>query len=304
MKKALFILTIIAAAILCGCSKFPTAPEESPASISINVSMDEGLTKATADGDGAAANVNRCILQIWNGDELYKTIVRTAPAGTREYSFKGVALNPEETYDFLFWADCGTADGADLYYSTESLRNVTMLQAERGNDDAADAFCNRVLGCRIETEYETRLILHRPLAQLNFITRDLSAIAGMVLAEVFVPKSISYSCSGCAGFDVREGKSVGEPVHISVNDAPIYGKIGEDGSCTLAMTYFFPQSGESVSAVDMKVRGENDAVISASCDNVPFKANYRTNIIGNLLTAEGEFSVSISPIFDGEITEW
>lgn len=300
MKKYLFILTL-AAALLCGCSKL--APVHETVCASFDVSMDE-YTKATADGDGAAANVNRCILQIWKGNEIYRTEFRTAPAGTREFSFKGVVLNPEDSYDFLFWADCGTETGEDLYYSTESLKNVKMLHPDNGNDDAMDAFCNHLSDCRIDAEYETRLILHRPLAQLNIITRDLPAIAGMALAEEFVPKSVSYSYCGCTCFDVREGLVLGEPVSVLVEDAPVYGNVMEDGACTLAMTYIFPSAGESVSAVDVKVMSVNDAVISASCDNVPLKANYRTNIIGNLLTAEGEFSVSLSPMFDGEITAW
>lgn len=294
---------LIAAAIICGCSKSAPVCEPAYAYASFDVSMGE-QTKASIDNDGEAGSVNRCILQIWKGDEIYRTVVRTAPAGTREYSFKGIVLDPEDTYDFLFWADCGTPDGGDLYYYTESLKNVRMLQADKGNDDAADAFCNRLLGCRIESEYETQLILRRPLAQLNVITKDLNDITERTLIPGFVPVSVSYILCGCTGFDVREGKSVGDPVYVTVNDAPIYGKEQEDGSRTLAMTYIFPQAGASVSAVDMRVRSANDAVISASCDNVPLKENYRTNIIGNLLTVKGGFSVCVVPMFDGEINGW
>ena len=298
MKKSLFILTLFAAAILCSCSRI--VPEKAFVSASFSVGMDDGLTKATIDGDGAAANVNRCIIQIWNGDNLYKTIVKTAPAGTRKYYFRNIILKAEETYDFLFWADCGTSDGGDLYYSTQSLKNVRMLQPERGNDDAADAFCNRILGFRTETEYEGDLILHRPLAQLNIISKDLGAVTEIPLAGEFAPVGISYSFSGCTAFDVREGKSVGEPVPVSVNDVPVYGQTVEDGSCTLAMSYIFPYGGKSVSAVDFKVRSANGAVISTSCENVPLQENYRTNIMGSVMTASGEFSVSVSPMFDGE----
>lgn len=301
MKRLLFILTLIATAILCGCSKFTTAPGENPQGISFIVSMDDGLTKATIDGDGAGANVNRCILQIWDGETLYKTIVRTAPAGTREYSFKGVTLDPEGSYDFLFWADCGTSDGGDLYYSTESLKHVRMLHPENGNDDALDAFCNYLSDCQIDTEYETRLTLRRPLAQLNVIAGDLPSVGVMPLAEEFVPKSVSYSFSGCTGFDVLRNAAVGDPEIISVTDAPIYGEVTEEGFCTIAMTYAFPQDGKSVSAVDIKVKSANDVVIATSCDNVKFMTNYRTNIIGYLMTVEGEFSVTLSPMFDGEI---
>lgn len=295
---------LVAAVFFCGCDKLSSVKDSAYVYASFNISMDDGLTKATADGDGAAANVNRCIMQIWKGNEIYKTVVKTAPVGTREYTFEEVTLYLGDTYDFLFWADCGTEDGADLYYSTESLKNVRMLQPERGNDDAVDAFCNRILGCRIDSEYTARLILRRPLAQLNIITKDLPVIAGMILAREFAPKSISYSYCGCTDFDVCEGRTVSEPVSVTIKDATVYGKIREDSCCTLAMSYIFPQDGESVSAVDIKVRSANDAVMAVSCDNVPFKTNYRTNIISSLMTAKGGFSVFLSPMFDGEIDVW
>ena len=40
-----------------------------------------------------------------------------------------------------------------------------------------------------------------------------------------------------------------------------------------------------------KVGGQNDVVVKAA--NVPVKANYRTNILGDLLTAPGVFNIVI-----------
>lgn len=303
MKRSLSILTLMAVAILCGCSKFASGPERSPASISIDVSMDSEPTKAAIDGDGNAANVNRCILQIWKGDELFKTVVKTAPAGTREYSFRGVTLDPEESYDFLFWADCGTAEGGDLYYSTESLRNVVMLHPDRGNDDAMDAFCNHILGGTADSEYPTRLILRRPLAQLNVITLDLQQLAKVPMAEGFYPERVSFGYYGCTGYDVRENKTVGEASLIQIKDHTVYGKTDKDGARTLAMSYLFPQDGESVSTVSLEIQNTNGTSVTGSFSNIPLKSNWRTNIYGRHMTAAGEFSVLVDPMFDGEI-DW
>ena len=290
---------LVVAAIICSCSKLAPVCEPAYVYASFDVSMDN-TTKATIDGDGAAGHVNRCVLQIWKGDEIYKTVVRTAPAGTREYSFKGVTLDPECTYDFLFWADCGTAEGGDLYYSTESLKSVRMLCPEGCNNDAADAFCNRISGCTIDSVYETELILRRPLAQLNVIAADLPQIEQLPLCEEFRPQSVSYSYSACTGFDVLEGKTVGEAVAVSVTDAPVYGVTTQDGMRTLAMTYLFPQDGDAVVGFDLAVRNENGTVVTGHVDNLPLKINWRTNVIGNLLTVKGGFSVSVVPMFDGE----
>lgn len=312
MKKSLFILTFVSA-FLCACNKLAPVPEMVCASF--DVSMDN-TTKAAMDGDGAAAHVNRCILQIWKGDEVFRTVVRTAPEGTRRFSFRGVLLEPGQTYDFLFWADCGTAQGGDLYYLSQSLKNVSLIDPSIGNNDALDAFCGRILGCDIDDEYEFDLILRRPLAQLNVITADLPALSALPLGGEFIPEVVSYSYTACTAFDVREGRAVGKPVLISVKDAPVYGRLNEDvplpdgkssetspaEMCTLAMSYLFPEEGESVSSLALAIRNENGSVISSSYENIPFRTNWRTNVTGNVLTEKGTFSIQLVPLFDGEIT--
>ena len=47
---------------------------------------------------------------------------------------------------------------------------------------------------------------------------------------------------------------------------------------------------------------EGDDVVLTSYDvpNVPVQRNHRTNIVGDLLTAEGEINILIDPVFPGE----
>lgn len=300
MKRPLSILILIAAAIFCGCNKFAPVCDSAYVCASFDISLGN-TTKAGIDGDGAAGHVNRCILQIWKGDEIFKTEVRTAPEGTRRFSFKGVLLEPDQTYDFLFWADCGTAEGADLYYSTQSLKNVSLIDPSIGNNDALDAFCGGMQECDIESEYEADLILRRPLAQLNVITADLPDMSTLPLAAEFIPKTVSYSYTACTSFDVREGKSVGEPLLISIKDAPVYGETQPAGECTLAMAYLFPVEEESVSELALIICNVNGSSISSSYDNIPFKTDWRTNVIGSLLTTKGDISVHLNPLFEQEI---
>jgi hypothetical protein len=40
--------------------------------------------------------------------------------------------------------------------------------------------------------------------------------------------------------------------------------------------------------------------VELTVPNAQMKRNYKTNIVGELLTGEGTFSVSITPAFDGE----
>jgi hypothetical protein len=75
----------------------------------------------------------------------------------------------------------------------------------------------------------------------------------------------------------------------------------------LAMNYILVADGttngasSALAEVSFAIR-ENDATVLTSYDvpNVPVQRNYRTNIVGGLLTADGEISIIIDPVFNGE----
>jgi len=299
LKKFYSILILLAAVLLPGCTRESIVPS-APVGVEFDVAIDGG-DKASFDKDGQAAHVNRCILQIWNGDKIYKTIVKTAPAGTRHFNFKGVILDPEESYDFLFWADCGRESGEDLYYNSSSLKNVSLINPYAGNNDALDAFCNRVLDCHFDDKYEERLILRRPLAQLNIITEDIPSIASLPVAEQFAPESVSLTYYGCSAFDVYANVPVGSPVQYRTADLPVYGELSVSGvpseKCTLAMIYVLPDVGSSASAVHLSTRCKNGTRIESDFEDVPLVSNYRTNVRGNILTVKGGFEIIVSPYF-------
>lgn len=287
------------AAVLGGCTS-ESRLDSGSAVVSFAVNLKDA-SRASSERDGNAAHVNRCVLQIWKGEEIYRTVVETAPAGDGFFHFKRILLEPGETYDYLFWADCGTADGGDKYYSTTSLKNVRMLDASIGNDDAMDAFCNRLAGCKVDNDYEMTLTLYRPLAQLNVIVDDYSGIAGFQVQNEFRPVDVSYSYRGCTAFNVLTNKSVGDAVMIDVKDVPVFDGVAASDSLKIVMAYLFPFNGESVSAVDLTIRNANGSTTSSHFDNIPFKQNYRTNIRGRLMTVSGSFSIIVEPLFDGEI---
>jgi len=258
-------------------------------------------SRASSERDGNAAHVNRCVLQIWKGEEIYRTVVETALAGDGFFHFKRILLEPGETYDYLFWADCGTADGGDKYYSTASLKNVRLLDASVGNNDALDAFCNKLQDCKVDDDYDITLTLYRPLAQLNVFADDFSGIAGQQVQNEFRPVAVSYSYQGCTAFNVLTNKSVGDAVMIDVKDVSVFDDVAASDSLKIVMTYLFPYNGESVSAIDLTIKNANGSTVGSRFENVPFKQNYRTNIRGRLMTVSGSFSIIVEPLFDGEI---
>ena len=72
MKKYLLFLSTVAM-LLTGCSKEQVVEQNGGdmSSVSFTASLATEGTKAAVDGDGAAASVNRCIMEIYYGDELF-----------------------------------------------------------------------------------------------------------------------------------------------------------------------------------------------------------------------------------------
>jgi len=285
---------------MAGCSKENTPDNTVKMSLVVDISE---ATKSALDGDGNANNVNRCIVQIWDGNKIYKNIVQTAPKGTKQFEFHGIDLDPETVYDFLFWADCCGEAGSDLYWGTENLKRVRLKDETIGNTDALDAFCNCVKGILIHEDHVKRITLRRPLAQFNAICLDLPDIAGMPGYENFKPATVSYTYFACTAFNVYTDEYVGNGKTITVTDVPVYAsQKDKDGNpaerCTLAMNYLFPYDGEAVESIEMTVTSINGAEVVSKFDNIPLKRNYRTNIIGKILTNSLEVSVDINPFFN------
>jgi len=299
MKRLLFSLTVLL--LLSSCAK---ENQWSAATIDVVV-PDLSQTRGSADGDGAGAKINRFIMQIWMDGVVLRTEIGTAPAGTKQYSFKSVPLTDNHVYDFLFWADCGNSDGTDLYYNTSSLKNVSIKDMTAACLDATDAFCNqpdavleegqKLIGQKVKGEFKRTVVLRRPLAQLNIITTDLAKLKSVDLADDVKPVKVDFSYTACTAFSVYTNSSVGDARTVQYTDKPLY---NIEATGTMAMSYLFPANGEDVSRVTFKAKTATGAEVVNIVDNVPFKRNYRTNISGALLTEEGNFKLTVDPIWE------
>lgn len=126
MKKALLLLAS-AALLLVGCAKekFTEPSDGGLTNVTISACIDGGVaTKAFADGDGAGAYVNRCIMEIYFNDVLYTRLVQPvtpASEGSKAFAtFANVPVVAGKEYQVLFWADCGGDELADKYYTTRT----------------------------------------------------------------------------------------------------------------------------------------------------------------------------------------
>ena len=209
-----------------------------------------------------------------------------------------------KTYNFVFWAQ---AEGATCY-DIDDLKNIKIsYEGAVANDENRDAFYATRKELKVNGALTETIKLYRPFAQVNFGTADLFEAA----AAGFIPARSAFTATDVANvFDTfnAEGKVEGpatDKVTFAKAEIPGGGEIlaTKDGIQYLWMTmnYIIPvgkQGEKHISNVTAEFIPESGDPITASAPQAPVQNNYRTNILGNLLTSQIIFNVEIVPIFN------
>jgi len=316
MRKITISLLCVFAMVSCQKSlETAVSASQDEAIASFSVAMNPS-TKATIDFDGAGASINRCVLEVYSNNKLYRHIEAEVDSETLTASFQ-VPLVISQTYDFLFWADAATLDSftrkfTDLYYNTTSLKAVTIIDETSGNIDAKDAFFANLLNHQFTGAESQDITLTRPLAQVNIVTNDLLEVAktadSSLSSELWPAKiSVDYETQMPTVFNAYNGE-VSETKTIARKAEAVYGCVTAAAYNTLGMDYFFvaastdPDDPEEhavfkITKSDITLSNNSVITILEAKDNIPIKRNFRTNIIGSFLTDPMDLAVTIDPLW-------
>lgn len=219
--------------------------------------------------------------------------------GTAEVEFE---LVNNQNFRVLFWAQ--VPDNG--VYNTSSLKEVSVAQALTANAEKYAAFAGAdyikagddIVGREIE--------LVRPVAQLNIGTDAESlSIEGQTTVKI---ATTAVTVKGLStSFNVAENKA-GEisTADYVYSEAPLaetaeYPGLSEETFLAggtrynyVAMNYvgFAPENGTNIK-VTYTINTENVGTIVNTINNVPVRANHRTNIIGNLITSKSDYKVTL-----------
>ena len=207
-----------------------------------------------------------------------------------------------KTYNFVFWAQAEDA----TCYNIDDLKNIKIsYEGAVANDEKRDAFYATRKELKVNGALTETIKLYRPFAQVNFGTADLLEAA----AAGFVPKQSVFTATDVANvFDTfnAEGKVEGpatDKVTFAAAKIPVEPLVIKDGTkyAWMTMNYIIPvgkQGEKHISNVTAEFITEAGDAITASSPQTPVQNNYRTNILGNLLTSQVIFNVEIVPIFN------
>ena len=262
-----------------------------------------------AVGDGTTVDKVACAVYDADGDELkdlYK--VEDVVGKTATYN---VRLAKGQNYRIAFFA-YNEAAGA---YDVTDLKNIVVNDGQLSNVEGRDAFTayyDVVTGKSMNAINET-VTLKRPFAQLNLgidaVELEDAKKAGIEVAESKIVVSNVYKAFSAFDNAVVEGAETSE-MTFELNAIPTEAlKVTVNGEERfynyLALNYLLVGdngSEKSLTDVEFIWKGKDGETNDPTTTflNIPVQRNYRTNIIGKLLTSPANFTIVVDAEFDGE----
>lgn len=245
-----------------------------------------------------------------------------------------VTLAKGQTYTMVFWAQNGTCDA----YDTDDLKAVlvdytngaegTAATGGLNNDETRDAFYAAET-FKVEGNKEINVTLKRPFAQINVgvtaedwkaavasgitiekssvviknVADKINLLTGAVTASEAMAEGITYALNAIPNdpailkADANEDGIDEEYQWLSMsyilvndtdNEADENGLLGTDQAVLEGLKFTFePKSGQSI-AFEEGLAG------------APVRRNWRTNILGKLLTGDVQFNITIDPAYDDD----
>jgi hypothetical protein len=260
MRSKLLLTLASIATLLAGCSKenvenFTT----SKATTDFNVSVDDGV-KTRAE----AKVPTRYVMEIYKGATAIGTpeLHQEQATGT----FSGMALDAQQQYTVLFWADYGTPSTDGKHPAANEYNACDLKAAVIAKQPTATAYAGVsqfTVGVTDESVY-TNVTLNHAVAQVNFKQTEALATASNTLTVKY-PKSYSLNVDGNAVTEVA-----GEVTHTFIYNNKAIG--------TLGTSYIIAATGTPKTLMDITATLNSETAKTVT--NVPFERNYRTNISG------------------------
>lgn len=272
----------------------------------------EGISTRAAIGDGTTVNWVKCVVydEAGNKMDLDQTIALIDKAA--EYNIR---LVKGQNYRVAFFAYCGDENGESTAYDVSNMKEITIKDNQLSNVEARDAFTAYTSIIERETmeAIKREVTLCRPFAQLNIGSSDADHIAadkaGVVVTETQIKVSNVYTT-----FSAYDDAVVGEPTErtFNMNEIPTEDLLADadgDGENEkyhyLAMNYLLvgdKDSEKALTDVEFVWNAESGKTNNPTTvfSNIPVQRNYRTNILGYILTNPAEFDIVIDEEFKND----
>ena len=313
MKKLFTYLTVAMLGIAAvSCQKEIGVAEAGEGNVVFAIEAPGVSTKAIGDGE----NVDIVYYEIYKAENGHKNSVNGgAPLIKGNTKIVGkhaeLTLNllQDQNYVALFWAN--VHGYGEQYYDVTDLRKVQVkyVTAESknapANDEARAAFCQcHEFSTGKSSVNNQRVELKRPFAQINLGTTQES----LNLDYLITLEQSKMEIAGAATmFNVAEMKASGDYTHVifdynAVPDQTLSVKNADQTVTEYAyagMNYILVPTNQSTVKLTYDIMTDVGTVNRTVLD-VPVQMNYRTNLLGNLLTQETVIEIVVDEDFWGD----
>lgn len=316
MKRCFYsMMAAMALLLLSACSSDDELSQGNgnEALVSFNVELSGGMqNKAISDGTTA----KNLTVHVFDENGTYLSeLDKTVELNEKK---KSVSINlvKGKTYSFLFWASVNK-ENSPYSFGVDGKTITVDYNDAKANDESRDAFLGVVKNKAVEASFEENVTLKRPFAQINFLTDDIADADknGLTIDENThssitlskVATTLNPFTNTVGGFTEAE-VIFGEAAIPALSETVTMGSAPDAKTYNYLGTAYFlvPAEGENPNAgkdqamlnsATLKIKDINGEGLKV--ENVPVQWNYRTNIYGSLLTATGNFNVTIVPDYDG-----
>lgn len=329
MNKKLFLGMFAAAGMLlatsCSNDELDVVQSGNEAQVTFSLAAEGGIaTRAISDGTGA----DLLYYAIFDADgELITTIEGSTagllkkenafPNGSKEDNVS-VTLAKGQEYTAVFWAQDASCDAYTVTAETKGLKVDVDYEGDN-NDETRDAFF-KAETFKVTGNAKIDVVLKRPFAQINVGVTEADWNAAVV-SGITISKSKVVIKNAATSINLLTGEVGDETTAVTYDFASIPlnsnevlkvdvdrdGTIDEDESYKyLSMSYILTENDADRSTLEadglqftFKSDGE-DIVFDEGLHSVPVQRNWRTNILGKLLTGDIQFNIVIDERFDDD----
>lgn len=226
-----------------------------------------------------------------------------------------VSLVKGQTYSVVFWAQNSACDAYTITAGQNGL-NVDVDYNGLNNDEARDAFFATET-FTVDGDSVIDVILKRPFAQINLgVTAEDWEAA--IASGVNITKSKATIKNVATSINLLDG-SVSGSTDVTYDFADLPSETTRAASAVktlnidtesykwLSMSYILTDESKSTLDSDglqftLEASNGDQIVLEEGLHNVPVQRNWRTNVVGNVLTGVTTFNVSVDPVYYSTVT--
>lgn len=327
MNKKLFLGMFAAAGMLfatsCSNDELDVAQSGDEAQVTFSLAAEGGIaTRAISDGKSANLlyyaifDANKQLITTINGSTNgLLTKPKAFPNGSKQDAVE-VTLAKGQEYTAVFWAQDASCNAYTVTAEPDGLKVAVDYEGDN-NDETRDAFF-KAETFKVTGNTEIDVVLKRPFAQINVGVTEADWKAAVesgieITASKVVIKNAATSINLLDGTVKGEQAVEYDFAAIPTDPAILEVDVDRDGTIQenekykyLSMSYILTDNDEKRTTLEadglqftFKSDGE-DIVFDEGLHAVPVQRNWRTNILGKLLTGDIQFNIVIDERFDDD----